>query len=168
MARVVTSTVQSDKYNVWIDAEIISQDIASNSSYIVERLYIQRRDGYASSAYNLDSVYRWTQFDWANESGYNGAVDTRNNVLVLLKETYYTVYHDTYGNKTVYLSGGCNQVSSALAAWSIGGYFELTPIPRASQPSASNGTIGSLVPISIARASDSFTHTLKATFGGTT
>jgi hypothetical protein len=132
MARIVTSTVgSSNQYNAWIDAEQVSQNWGNNSSYIVVRSYVKRNDGYAASAYNLNgNVYRMHQYDWGNESGYKGNVDTRNSATVLLKETYYTVYHGGDGKKSVYLSAHCGQVSSSLPAWTIGGYFNLTDIPK--------------------------------------
>ena len=78
------------------------------------------------------------------------------------------LYHDTAGNRSFSASAGGAFYYSGSYNSTGSGWWELPTIPRTSTPTAGNGTIGSSVPISIARASDSFTHTLKATFGGTT
>lgn len=87
----------------------------------------------------------------------------------LLGTVTQTVTHDSDGSKSI-------SISSAfyIQATLSGTYYDsisasatvtLDSIPRASSVSASNVNMGSATTISITRASSSFTHTLKYTFG---
>jgi len=123
-----TGTAAS-KYNLWIDWSA-SQSIQNNCSYVNMKMYVQRNDGYSSSAYNLGSNYRYTRYDGGNESGYSGTIDTRNNVQVLLQETNYTTYHNSDGSRSVNLSGGFSMGNTSLSGGSVGETVVLDTIPR--------------------------------------
>lgn len=82
-----------------------------------------------------------------------------------------TVSHNSDGSKSITISG-----VFYIRATLSGTYYEsisasatvtLDTIPRASSVSASAVTMGNATTISITRASSSFTHTLKYTFGDT-
>lgn len=82
-----------------------------------------------------------------------------------------TVTHDSDGSKSITISS-----VFYLQATLSGTYYDtisasatvtLDSIPRASSVSASNVNMGSATTISISRASSSFTHTLKYSFGST-
>lgn len=87
----------------------------------------------------------------------------------LLGTVSRTVSHSSDGSKSLTISAVFN-----IRATLSGTYYSsitasanitLDSIPRASSVSASNGTMGSALTISISRASSSFTHTLTYTFG---
>lgn len=87
----------------------------------------------------------------------------------LLGTVSRTVSHSSDGSKSLTISAVFN-----IRATLSGTYYSsitasanitLDSIPRASSVSASNGTMGSALAISISRASSSFTHTLTYTFG---
>lgn len=79
------------------------------------------------------------------------------------------IYHDADGTKTVTVKltlsdmwmDNYNATNNSTASLSIA----LTPIPRASGVTASDGEIGSDITVSVTKASDAFTHTLRYTFG---
>lgn len=135
MARINGSCTggSASKYNIWIDWSITSQDIPNNTSTVNVKLYLQRNDGYASSAYNSNSgsCYKYTRYDSANLSEATSGIDTRNNALVLLKETNYTIAHNADGTRTVNLSGGFTLSGvSSLTGGTVSGNVTLTTIPR--------------------------------------
>ncbi len=77
----------------------------------------------------------------------------------------FTQSHDSDGTwaETVEMTGPIY-----LTQYTDSASISLPDIPRASVPTASNGTIGSALTINTNRASSNFLHALKATFGGTT
>ena len=153
------------KYNIWLDWTAGSPDIVNNTTPVNVKVYLQRNDGYSASAYS-STCHRWTQFDSANQSDAYGAFDTRNNVVVLLKETNYTIGHNPDGTRSVYLSGGFDGTGlSSLTGGSVGSTVSLPTIPRASSCTATNALIEASTSILINRFSDAFTHTLKYSFG---
>lgn len=83
-----------------------------------------------------------------------------------------TVYHNADGTKTevpfsFYMDIGITWSGSSTGNASGSGIMNLTTIPRATTPTLSDGNIemGSAVTINTPRASGSFTHILKYTFG---
>ncbi len=77
----------------------------------------------------------------------------------------YTVTHNTDGSKVAGISASFSSGDfSPSSAWASGN-LTLTTIPRASSVTATNADIGSATSININRASSSFTHTLKYSFG---
>lgn len=153
------------KYNIWLDWNAGAYDVVNNTTPVNIKVYLQRNDGYSSSAYS-SSCHRWTQFDSANTSDAYGAFDTRNNVVVLLKETNYNILHNPDGTRSVFLSGGFDGTGlSSLTGGSVGSTVTLPTIPRKSSCTATNAQIETATSININRFSSSFTHTLKYTFG---
>lgn len=77
-----------------------------------------------------------------------------------------SVSHNTDGSKSININGSLTQTGTTLAGtFKQSGTAILDSIPRATQLSDETGTIGSALSISWSRASSSFTHTLKYTFG---
>lgn len=98
----------ASKYNIWLDWNVVSQNSYYNESEVNVKVYVQRNDGYAASAFNnyANSCYKYTTCDGAEEDGIYGTLDTRNSAIVLLKETTLWVHHDTNGNKYINIAGG--------------------------------------------------------------
>ena len=97
---------------------------------------------------------------------YSTSTDTRiqlyNGTSVASGTTKIT--HNADGTKSFSLSIEASVYSYAVSV-TASGTHTLDSIPRASSVSASNVTMGSATTITITRASSSFTHTIKYTFG---
>lgn len=158
------------RYTVWIDWNLLSQDINNNTSTINAKLYVRRNDGYANSAYNLNGrQYRCLKYDNANVVGGNGNVDTRNGQYYLLQEANYTIWHNADGTKGITLQGEFNISGvSGLSGGSVSGWITLPTIQRASHPSVNNFTIGDLITINTNRTWNGFTHTIELIINGQT
>lgn len=87
-----------------------------------------------------------------------------------LGSVQFTVGHNPEGDKTAGISISSNMSNISYGSLSFGNAsgswsHVLPPIPRSSSISFSDGTIGSPLAITINRASSSFTHTLRWTWG---
>lgn len=81
------------------------------------------------------------------------------------------IEHNADGSKTINFE--CSYSQSSTSSWTPGnatitGSINLTTIPRKSSVTATNAGIEGNTKIEIKRASNSFTHTLKYSFGGLT
>ncbi|NCB96543.1 MAG: hypothetical protein EOM35_08875, partial [Negativicutes bacterium] len=76
-----------------------------------------------------------------------------------------TVGHNADGTKSFWFSATFNPNNGLHGAITVSGNITLQTIPRSSSISFSTGTIGSPLAITINRASTSFTHTLRWTWG---
>lgn len=139
-----------------------SQNIADNNSRIGIQCYL-RTNGYAS-VYGVNNVPITIHVDGGGAiERCNVNISQNSSQLILAKE--YVVGHNSDGTKTVSVS-----VNVAI---NVGGYgsatvnlsIPLPTIPRASDVSASTGTIGSAMTINISRKNSAFTHTVKYSFG---
>lgn len=99
----------------------------------------------------------------------SSSISTSGGTTHTLGTTTHTVQHNSDGSKSVNAS-----TSFKLAATISGSYIdsivaskliELDNIPRASSLTASNGTLNTAQTLTINRASDSFSHTIKYTCG---
>lgn len=136
-------------------------DIASNSSTV----NVQARlitNGYASMwGVTADLTITINGGSAIEHPAIN--IGTGSSQLIFAHD--YNVPHNSDGTKTVGI-----QISVAL---NTGGYgssmvafdLPLSNIPRASDVSASTGTIGSAMTINISRKNSAFTHTVKYSFG---
>lgn len=133
----------------------------------------------ASSIENNNHTIRYYEY-WRADSGYYGSgatvygyingnlVGTANSISAgenkLLGTLDVVVPCDDLGNATASYSASID-TSWALGDASLSGSFGLPTIPRASQPTATSGNIEETIVIYTNRKSDSFTHTLKYSFG---
>jgi len=135
------------KYNLWSEWTVTGTDTVSNpcTHTVNVKTYIQRNDGYANSAYNSGQTrcYKYNKYDSANEDGATSGIDTRNSALVLLKESNFTIAHETDGTKNVLLEGGFTLLDiPSLTGGSYSAYVDLPTIPReATITSATTHTI---------------------------
>lgn len=163
------------EYQLIVEITEHSQEIANNRSklnWTVKLKQGQYRHN-ALCTYNLSingvSV-------WASASGgttINTSAYPKNTTITLASGTTGWITHNADGTKTVAISASYktnNQTSGVI--WicpplSISGSFTITTIPRASSFTASNFTIGNNIPVTISRASSSFTHDFYMYCGST-
>ena len=96
------------------------------------------------------------------------AVNISPNSKQLLWVSEYTVPHNSDGTKTVPLSLKVDINAAGYGSAEYRWDYQLATIPRASPISASNGTLGSAMTLTIDRKSSSFTHTVRYNWQGVT
>lgn len=77
-----------------------------------------------------------------------------------------TINHDENGSKTISVSGYFSDSANSLGSATVEGNVILTTIPRASEPSCDNVTLGNKVLIKTNRKSEDFTHTITILING--
>ena len=90
-------------------------------------------------------------------------IGTNSSLLIFGKD--YVVNHDGNGNKTVNISFKVDINVGGYGSATVNLSIPLPQIHRASDVSASTGTIGSAMTINISRKNSAFTHTVKYSFG---
>ena len=142
-----------------------SQDVANNKSTIAYTLSINRTSNISSSAAkNYSITINGTKVA-------SGTVSIGGSGTTTLKAGTTTIAHNSDGSK-VFSYSFSQQIDITWSGSWIGtvtgsGSGTLPTIPRATTPtlSAASTEMGSVVTITMNRASSSFTHTLKYTFG---
>ncbi len=122
------------KYDLWIEIKQNSQDVANNRSNITAQLKLQRNDGYAGSAYNLNESDNSASLkidDTVKDSG-TMKIDTRNSAVVILASWTGYITHDEDGSLTVPVNASFTMGNTSLTGGSVSGKFKCTTIPRAS------------------------------------
>ncbi len=122
------------KYDVWLDITQNSQNLKNNTSNVTVSLKLQRNDGYASSAYNLNADDNNFSLSVGGEVKSSGTrkIDTRNSAVVVLATWTGNVKHDTKGKLLLAVSGSFTMGNSSLKSGSASGSFRCTTILRAS------------------------------------
>lgn len=95
----------------------------------------------------------------------NASVNIGANSSLLIFGKDYVVNHDGNGNKTVNISFKLDINAGGYGSATVSLSIPLPQIHRASDVSAATGTIGSAMTINISRKNNSFTHTVKYSFG---
>lgn len=95
----------------------------------------------------------------------NAGVNIGTNSSLLIFGKDYVVNHDGNGNKTVNISFKVDINSGGYGSATVNLSIPLPTIQRASDVSASTGTIGSAMTINISRKNSAFKHTVKYSFG---
>ncbi|QIK57762.1 hypothetical protein G7059_07880 [Erysipelothrix sp. HDW6A] len=168
MAWVLVGTTKLGSFHqleVWLEQR--SQNIANNNTVIAYEFGIRRTatNGGAYWTTNTNNS-AWLTVNGTNISIANFSYDFRNSTYKVLASSTITVPHNADGTKSVYINGTIQIGSGLLQGGNANGTLWLTTIPRASSISSVTGsTIGSVVTVAISRASSSFTHTVKFTFG---
>lgn len=94
----------------------------------------------------------------------NASVNIGTNSSLLIFGKDYVVNHDGNGNKTVNISFKVDVNTGGYGSATVSLSIPLPQIHRASDVSASTGTIGSAMTINISRKNSAFTHTVKYSF----
>ena len=95
----------------------------------------------------------------------NAGVNIGTNSSLLIFGKDYVVNHDGNGNKTVNISFKVDVNTGGYGSAAVNLSIPLPTIQRASDVSASTGTIGSAMTINISRKNSAFKHTVKYSFG---
>lgn len=95
----------------------------------------------------------------------NAGINIGANSSLLIFGKDYVVNHDGNGNKTVNISFKVDINVGGYGSATVNLSIPLPQIHRASDVSASTGTIGSAMTINISRKNSAFTHTVKYSFG---
>ena len=158
------------EYEVRLGYEVQSQSIANNTSSVKLRLECRS----TSSSYSTKGSSGLTSIIDGTTVKNNAAVDmSSTNTWQNFGERTITITHNADGTCSVSKSGSftCTAGSSnySLSSGSASVTVKPATIARASTPtlSSSSVTMGNSVTINTNRASSSFTHTLKYSFGNT-
>ena len=146
-------------YVVLTETEV---NIANNTSKVQYNVYCQS-SGSGSINANHYLYFNINGSDKRNET-VKVNVSSPNAYIGIASGTTDAIQHNNDGSKSITFSAQIKASSYGVSA-STSGTFTLSTIARASSVSGGSGNIGSTSPISISRASSSFTHTLRYTFG---
>lgn len=122
------------KYDLWIEATQNSQSVTANTSNVTVALKLKRNDGYASSAYNLNTDENSVVLKVGGSTKVNTTlkIDTRNSATVTLATWTGDVTHNSDGTLKLSLSGSFTMAGTSLSGGSVSGSFTCTTIKRAS------------------------------------
>lgn len=161
-----TITGLTNNVNVLIKAEWSESNvnIANNTSDVTVVIKMCRNDS--------DTLY-WTRGTASLDVNIGGLAEhvdqyvslTYSYGWVTVKTLTKTVPHDSNGTKECAITITGSILDTSVSSISLSGSGTLTPIARASQPTATNTSFGSATTITTNRASTAFTHTIVISFG---
>ena len=143
---------------------------ANNTSVVHACIKVWRTNSWTGQTYS-SSVTRSITIDGTNVYNATGAISHyASQGEITVAEGQKTVTHNDDGTKSVGVSCSMIDNASSYFSGSTSLTMGLTAIPRASTPSVLPSTfnIGDTITINTNRASNSFTHTIKLTFGSYT
>lgn len=172
MARIkgtCTGTYGS-RYNLYLDYTLNSQSVTNNTSNITLRQWARASDS-TYRAYNLNPINPYAiKINGVTKVSGKKVMDFRNMAVVELGSWRGNISHNADGKKTISISSNFSILNvSSLTGGSVGPYsWTLPTIPRMSKPTLSSASfdLGSSITIYTNRASSSFTHTIRYSFGG--
>lgn len=143
-----------------------TQNIANNTSTITAKLYWMALDSYGAVSSSATKDGAITIDGTSSTFSGAGLAALSGNQKKLLHTFQKTVTHNADGTKSVSLSAYFDAEVTLGGTYysriSVSGTATLNTIPRASSlMSSASWTAGNNLPISISRASSSFTHTVK-------
>lgn len=162
-ATTIKTGVAYDSY-FWVKWESGGQDVSANKTTINWSCGVMPGHKFYSNAVKMSAVT------------INGvqvyAGGTYSNITDYKEHTHASgtleVSHESDGSKTLAVAAFSGQVwkdTGYLTATAAAQSFQLTAIPRATEPVMGAATMGETVRISLPRASSAFTHTLSYVFG---
>lgn len=147
-----------------IEVYLDSQSIANNTSTVRIRFYLKKDSTYANRTYGSFSGYLSINGSSASVSEY---VELYGNSWVYVDEYTLVVPHSDDGSKKVSVSVSGGIGGTSYTSTSCSSTVTLPTIARASTATVpSSAVMGSAVSITVNRASASFTHDVKWSFGG--
>ena len=161
----IIGNTDNTNWKLVLEAYERSYSVSNNTSEVRVDMYLKRvnSNGYLGGDWSGSiTVDGQTQYLSGNIP-YPTYVNKDNTLYLGTKD--YTVTHNTDGSKTAGVSASFSSSDFTPHSGSASGDLTLTTIPRASSVTATNADIGSATSININRASSSFTHTLKYSFG---
>ena len=171
MARITGYMPGGSGYSSYADKYVIVLDYweETPSDYITGNYTKVRAKGWIYAENTNYSYHGYTTYatitcdgQTASDKADGTKIGGSNNDVTLI-DTTFNVSHNSDGSKQVHIELSVSTNYPKLGSKTIGTYFTLTTIPRASSVSvSSNPTLGgNAVTITCSRASSSFTHTLR-------
>lgn len=161
----INGSTNASNWTFKLEAYETSYSVSNNTSVVRVEMYLGRANSQSylggdwSGSITVDGQTQYLSGNIAWPTYINAGA------WLYLGTKDYTVTHNTDGSKTAGISASFSSNDfSPSSAWASGDLV-LTTIPRASSVTATNADIGSATSININRASSSFTHTLKYSFG---
>lgn len=162
-ATTIKTGVVYDSY-FWVKWESGEQDVSANKTTINWSCGITPGHKFYSNAVKMSAVSIGGVTVYAGGT-YSNITDYKEHTLA---SGTLEVSHESDGSKTLAVSAFSGQVwkdTGYLTATAAAQSFQLTAIPRATEPVMGAATMGETVRISLPRASSAFTHTLSYVFG---
>lgn len=162
-ATTIKTGVVYDSY-FWVKWESGGQDVSANKTTINWSCGVMPGHKFYSNAVKMSAVTINGVQVYAGGT-YSNITDYKEHTLA---SGTLEVSHDADGSKTLTVSAFSGQVwkdTGYLTATAAAQSFQLTAIPRATEPVMGAAMMGETVRISLPRASSAFTHTLSYVFG---
>jgi hypothetical protein len=161
--KITTAVV--DNTSFWVKWALLNQNVNTNKSTISWSCGVSPGHQYYTNAIKMSAV------TINGTKVYDGG--TYSNITDYKDRTFASgtleIAHDSDGSKTFAVAAFTGQIYDGsggyLTASAAAQSFALTTIPRASSVATSGRTLGSVVKITITRASTAFTHKLYYTCG---
>lgn len=146
----------------------------NNGSDIVMVAYLRRTNNYSGTATNSSANTITATFSCTGKSDISVknpsriTIPNNKNYVEIARATFENVPHNSDGSKSVDLYFTLSHTSgmTGFTVNKTGTTASLTQIPRASEPTCSDVTLGNAVTINTNRLSGSFTHTIKTSING--
>lgn len=162
-ATTIKTGVVYDSY-FWVKWESGGQDVSANKTTINWSCGVMPGHKFYSNAVKMSAVTINGVQVYAGGT-YSNITDYKEHTLA---SGTLEVSHESDGSKTLAVSAFSGQVwkdTGYLTATAAAQSFQLTAIPRATEPVMGTATMGETARISLPRASSAFTHTLSYVFG---
>lgn len=162
-ATTIKTGVVYDSY-FWVKWESSGQDVSANKTTINWSCGVMPGHKFYSNAVKMSTVTINGVQVYAGGT-YSNITDYKEHTLA---SGTLEVSHESDGSKTLAVAAFSGQVwkdTGYLTATAAAQSFQLTAIPRATEPVMGAATMGETVRISLPRASSAFTHTLSYVFG---
>lgn len=162
-ATTIKTGVVYDSY-FWVKWESGGQDVSANKTTINWSCGITPAHKFYTNAVKMSAVTINGVQVYAGGT-YSNITDYKEHTLA---SGTLEVSHESDGSKTLAVAAFSGQVwkdSGYLTATAAAQSFQLTAIPRATEPVMGAATMGEAVRISLPRASSAFIHTLSYVFG---
>ena len=162
-ATTIKTGVVYDSY-FWVKWESGEQDVSANKTTINWSCGVMPGHKFYSNAVKMSAVSIGGVTVYAGGT-YSNITDYKEHTLA---SGTLEVSHESDGSKTLTVAAFSGQVwkdTGYLTATAAAQSFQLTAIPRATEPVMGAATMGETVRISLPRASSAFTHTLSYVFG---
>lgn len=162
-ATTIKTGVVYDSY-FWVKWESGGQDVSANKTTINWSCGVMPGHKFYSNAVKMSAVTINGVQVYAGGT-YSNITDYKEHTLA---SGTLEVSHESDGSKTLAVAAFSGQVwkdTGYLTATAAAQSFQLTAIPRATEPVMGAAMMGETVRISLPRASSAFTHTLSYVFG---
>lgn len=155
------------RYSLKLEVNETSYNTENNTSEVSYVLTATKSSGggyWSNSSINPVNVVLNGEMVVDKKVSYNFSTSTP--CTITLASGTKPISHNGDGSKTISVSAYFSDNANSLGSATVNGNVTLTTIPRASEPSCNNVTLGNKVAINTNRKSDTFTHTITVSVGG--